>query len=282
MGRQRSYSDSTLAALYALAQGTCYWPDPPCDQPIVKMIDGIPELNVEKAHIYAANPGGPREHENLTSEELDDFPNIILLCRPHHRRIDGRRRDLYPPQVLHEWKRRREGSGLMVLEGLGRITEERLRDIFIEANEVLAGRMKLAMDEFAAFDAEAAALLRTLIDELAAARLNAVGLDPDLITMLSSSSARLMSLADYAPMLAQASLALQHLPDVLPGLVDAATKLHSSADLVDVLCAVVDDLPDDDTVAALVKAASFLQRLPDTVAHLQDVVNELRWAQGNM
>ncbi|WP_146178387.1 hypothetical protein [Nonomuraea fuscirosea] len=248
----------------------------------MKMIDGIPELNVEKAHIYAANPGGPREHENLTSEELDDFPNIILLCRPHHRRIDGRRRDLYPPQVLHEWKRRREGSGLMVLEGLGRITEERLRDIFIEANEVLAGRMKLAMDEFAAFDAEAAALLRTLIDELAAARLNAVGLDPDLITMLSSSSARLMSLADYAPMLAQASLALQHLPDVLPGLVDAATKLHSSADLVDVLCAVVDDLPDDDTVAALVKAASFLQRLPDTVAHLQDVVNELRWAQGNM
>jgi hypothetical protein len=35
VGRQRSYSDSTLAALYALAQGTCYWPDPPCDQPIV-------------------------------------------------------------------------------------------------------------------------------------------------------------------------------------------------------------------------------------------------------
>ncbi|MEV6158247.1 HNH endonuclease signature motif containing protein [Nonomuraea sp. NPDC052129] len=166
------------------------------------------ELNVEKAHIYAANPGGPWEHDGLGPEELDDFPNIILLCRPHHRRIDGRRRDLYPPQVLQEWKRRREGLGLMVLEGMGRLTEERLHDIFVEANEMLAGRMRLTMDEFAAFDAEAAALLRALIEEPAEARLNAVGLDPDLIIMLSSSSDRLVSLGDYAPMLVQASLAL--------------------------------------------------------------------------
>ncbi|MEV0169335.1 HNH endonuclease [Nonomuraea fuscirosea] len=246
------------------------------------MIDGIPELNVEKAHIYAANPGGPREHDDLGPEELDDFPNIILLCRPHHRRIDGRRRDLYPPPVLQEWKRWREGPGLMVLEGLGRLTEERLHDIFVEANEMLADRMRLAMDGFAAVDAEAAALLRSLIDELAEARLNAVGLDPDLITMLSSSSDRLVSLGDYAPMLAQASLALQSLPDVVPGLVDAATKLHNSADLVSQLYAVVDDLPDGDTVAALAKAASLLQSLPDTVSHLQGVVNEFRRAQGNM
>ncbi|MCA2229300.1 hypothetical protein [Nonomuraea aurantiaca] len=155
-------------------------------------------------------------------------------------------------------------------------------EIFVEANESLADRMNSAIDEFAATNAEAAALLRVLIDELAEARLNAAGLDPDLITMLSSSSDQLVSLEDYAPMLAQASLALQHLPDVLPGLMDAATKLHNSSELVDVLCAVVGDLPDGDTVAALRNAAASLRGLPDTVSHLQEVVNELRWAQSNM
>lgn len=270
MGRRREYSDGTLAALYSLAQGTCYWPDPPCQVPIVVMIDGVPELNVDKAHIYAANPGGARENEEMTPVDLDDFPNLILLCRPHHRRIDGRRRDLYPPELLKAWKVQREGPGLTILGGLGRLTEERLREIFIEAHESITDRMHEAVERFAATDAEAAALLQVLIDELAEARLHALGLDPDLITMLSSSSDQLMSLADYAPMLAVAAQELRELPDAVPGLVEASQRLGNLGDDAGGLW---------DAWRALSNA---LENFSHLNTRLEELLERWRWQQGDM
>ncbi|WP_182885385.1 HNH endonuclease [Microbispora sp. H10885] len=246
------------------------------------MIDGVPELNVEKAHIYAANPGGARENEQMTEDELDDFPNIILLCRPHHKRIDGRRRDLYPPELLQEWKAKREGPGLSALDGLGRLTEDRLREILVDAHESIAERMHEAIERFEATDAEAAALLRALIDELAEARLEAMGLDPDLVTMLSSSSDQLITLGDYAPLLASAAEDLKHLPDVVPLLAETSRDLHGLTDTVSLLSDLAKELPGETTIAQLASAAYTLQNLPETVAHLESVVEQLRWIQGNM
>ncbi|MBD2519660.1 HNH endonuclease [Nostoc sp. FACHB-973] len=43
----------------------------------------------EMAHIVAKSPKGPRGQSNLTSEERDEYSNLILLCPTHHTLIDS-------------------------------------------------------------------------------------------------------------------------------------------------------------------------------------------------
>jgi len=53
----RDYSAGARAALVALANGKCYFPD--CLTPIVVFLEDEPFVNFEIAHIRDANPGKP-------------------------------------------------------------------------------------------------------------------------------------------------------------------------------------------------------------------------------
>ncbi len=130
MGNSRSYSSGVVPALVLLSGGTCYWPG--CAERVIREVDGRPVLNVQIAHIVAANPGGPRYTERMSDQERNAFGNLILLCHPHHTTVDtmGHR---YTVETLSGWKSVREEPGLARLQGLGALTEERLTELIAEA-----------------------------------------------------------------------------------------------------------------------------------------------------
>ncbi len=130
MGSSRSYSSGVVPALVLLSGGTCYWPG--CGERVIREVDGRPVLNVQVAHIRAANPGGPRYVEQLPDEERNAFANLILLCHPHHTTVDTMQRR-YTVGTLQGWKSTREVPGLATLRGLSELTEERLSELIGES-----------------------------------------------------------------------------------------------------------------------------------------------------
>jgi tetratricopeptide (TPR) repeat protein len=63
----------------------------------------------EIAHIHAHSPGGARHDPGLDMALVDSYENCLLLCREHHRIIDGSPAD-YAPDVLREWKAQHEAG----------------------------------------------------------------------------------------------------------------------------------------------------------------------------
>jgi hypothetical protein len=118
MTGSRDYSRTTIFALARLGGKTCYWPDPPCPIPVMVFIDGQPVRNVEIAHIRAANPNGARYYSQMTNKERSDWPNLILLCTPHHNMVDKIRPKDYPAEVLEKWKLNREKESAVALNML--------------------------------------------------------------------------------------------------------------------------------------------------------------------
>jgi hypothetical protein len=57
----------------------------------------------EVCHIEAAQPGGPRFNRSSDDDARRSFDNLILLCHPHHRRIDSDV-DRYSVDELREMK----------------------------------------------------------------------------------------------------------------------------------------------------------------------------------
>ena len=74
--------ESTLKRLFALSGNICAIPD--CSENIIK--DDVVVGKI--AHIEAVGQKGPRHNKKLTSEQLREFSNLLLLCDPHHSIID--------------------------------------------------------------------------------------------------------------------------------------------------------------------------------------------------
>ncbi|PWI20500.1 hypothetical protein DI272_16425 [Streptomyces sp. Act143] len=225
---RRYYSNATIAALTTLARGGCYWPD--CNVPTVRMINGEPRLNLEIAHIRAFEKGGKRFDPTWSVEERNSFSNLILLCHPHHKEIDGRDGARYTVAVLDRWKKAREAAGLNALAGLGDLTEQRLNQMIVDAQTVLVDRIGPALDEFAKTAPELAALLKVALKELEDPRIHGFGLSEDGIRMLSQSARSLGHLQDTARVVAGAARSLSHLPDSASTLTDAADSLANLPD----------------------------------------------------
>jgi hypothetical protein len=63
----------------------------------------------EEAHIVAEEPDGPRGQSPLTTAERDEYDNLILLCRKHHKIVDS---DVvtYTVDSLHAMRDKHESS----------------------------------------------------------------------------------------------------------------------------------------------------------------------------
>jgi hypothetical protein len=83
----------------------CCHPD--CKRKLVVPARGKDEAATavgQAAHIVAHCKGGPRGGSSgLRPEELDRYPNLILLCANHHAEVDAQP-ETYTVDALHAWK----------------------------------------------------------------------------------------------------------------------------------------------------------------------------------
>lgn len=164
----RQYPQAVRAALAALCGGTCYWPG--CPEPVIRFIDREPVSNLQIAHIRAAERHGPRYVPYMSAEERRSFSNLILLCHPHHAIVDKRRPQDFSIEILETWKAEREKDHEAALSRLRWVTPEGLQQILSASLEERDQRLHSALERLEQNDAEAAQLLRGLMDEVAGLR----------------------------------------------------------------------------------------------------------------
>ncbi|MDP1953254.1 MAG: HNH endonuclease signature motif containing protein [Polaromonas sp.] len=91
-------NDKTIKRLFALSGNVCAYPG--CALPIVESAGTV---TGEICHIKARRPGGPRFDQAQSEEARQDFTNLILLCRHHHKVVDSEP-ELYSVDALQEIK----------------------------------------------------------------------------------------------------------------------------------------------------------------------------------
>ncbi|HEX4954228.1 MAG TPA: HNH endonuclease signature motif containing protein [Thermoanaerobaculia bacterium] len=71
----------------------------------------------DECHIVSLRHGGPRYNPTFSAREVDEYANLILLCKVHHKVVDDQH-EAYPAEWLkqlkhghEEWVRERLGSG---------------------------------------------------------------------------------------------------------------------------------------------------------------------------
>lgn len=82
-------SPKSRLRLWTQASGNCQFAG--CNTPLLgDLVSGRTSLNkAYVAHIIAETPGGPRGDPILSPLLVDDVANLMLLCDPHHRLVDG-------------------------------------------------------------------------------------------------------------------------------------------------------------------------------------------------
>ncbi|MEU6651297.1 hypothetical protein ABZ904_18090 [Streptomyces sp. NPDC046900] len=224
---QRKYDNATLAGLMTLCRGYCYWPG--CTSRVITMVNGVPKVNAEIAHIRAINAGGKRFDAKWSVPERNSFKNLLLLCVPHHTTIDGASSADYPVEVLEGWKASREGESMEALEGLTGLTEARLGEMLAEAQGQFLDQVRPALAEFSKSAPELAGLLNTLLDELADPRIHGFGISPDAIELFSDAARSLGSFEDNVGIFASAADRLGDLETKVVGLMKAAQRMENAA-----------------------------------------------------
>jgi hypothetical protein len=176
----RKYSQGVRVALAALCGGTCYWPG--CGEPVVRFIENEPISNLQEAHIAGATPGGPRYIPSMTEEARKAFTNLILLCHPHHTIVDRLRPEDFSISTLQKWKAKREAGNQEALSRLREVTPDTLQAMLTGALKERDDKIYEAIGQLQQVNAEAAQLLRNVIDELEMVRqANSYGLTEEFI-----------------------------------------------------------------------------------------------------
>ncbi|MFC7529181.1 hypothetical protein [Actinoplanes sp. GCM10030250] len=177
---------ATRAALVALSQGSCDFPG--CRTPVMVLLGGEPEVNVEPVRIRGTDPDGPRHAPGLTLEERDSYTNLLLLCVPHRKAID-RDEAAHPVELLQTWKPSPSGP-LSELRGL---TERRLDVLLTTAFAAAREEIDEALTAFEKSDPAAAQLLRELTDTLHDQR-SRYGADRNLAAAMTTLNKRMDTL----------------------------------------------------------------------------------------
>ncbi|MFG3437796.1 hypothetical protein ACGF0J_11200 [Nonomuraea sp. NPDC047897] len=144
------------------------------------------------SHIRAAYPNGPRYDSDMTDDQRRDIRNLIMLCEPHHLRIDKERPQDYSVEKLHRWKAQREASPSEALKRLREVTPSGLRKIVADGMKARDEKLIAALTRLEKSDQGAAMALRSLIDELTEVYTQGRhALDPDVVSTLDRATRRL-------------------------------------------------------------------------------------------
>lgn len=81
---KRSYKDSTIKKLFGLSGNICAYST--CNQELITS-DNI--ILADICHIEGGEQDSPRYNPKLILEQLNDFDNLILMCKNHHKMIDS-------------------------------------------------------------------------------------------------------------------------------------------------------------------------------------------------
>jgi len=76
-------TEKSIKKLFALSGNICAFPG--CDLP---MVETSGTITGEVCHIKARNTGGSRYDPQQSDKERNDYKNLVLLCRHHHKIID--------------------------------------------------------------------------------------------------------------------------------------------------------------------------------------------------
>lgn len=261
---ERSYSKAAEAALWMLSQGRCYKPG--CRQAAMTWgPHADPTKELEIAHICAISPGGPRYEASMTDRERNEFPNLLVLCRPHHKDIDVDE-VAYPTAALRVWKARREQTARGRLDGLRYASKEDLEGLL----EQTADRIRKTLADVSVRFPEMAQLLREALQQR--------HLDRDTAELINA-AARSLQLPDSVPLLSEAASRLQ-LPDMAPQISEAAEQLSRStgslsrlADAVELLMSSRHSLDSFAQAAQIVETAS--HSLETSVQRIESAQHDL-------
>jgi hypothetical protein len=132
-------------------------------------------------------PGTPRFRYGLSEGERDAFKNLVLLCLAHHAEVDDRKtgEKLYPPELLHEWKSRNEGSNGPALAALGPIDEEGLTELLTQVFTPPIERLQAIaeqLDRTGTLNAAAVAELQQIVSVLTH---TSAGIDANTVGLLA-------------------------------------------------------------------------------------------------
>ncbi|WP_322770081.1 hypothetical protein [Frankia sp. Cr1] len=172
--------------------------------------DDEPCVAVFIAHIRAAKSGGPRYDVSMTPLERKSFPNLILLCKRHHEKIDDKdTQNHYTVETLTAWKSAREKGLADKVIGLDRLTEDRLAELLVETTTEFRTEIFGSLDRLHGTSREAVDILKTLVDE----PFRRPTIDPDQLASLEHSTRALSVLEDFAPVLARSADAITSIYD---------------------------------------------------------------------
>lgn len=94
----------TRKMLWGQSASRCSYPDCRCELVEDATAVDVSSIVGDEAHIVAREPSGPRGESNLSADERDDYPNLILLCKIHHKLIDDQP-NTYTVASLHDMKK---------------------------------------------------------------------------------------------------------------------------------------------------------------------------------
>lgn len=105
MGREgkatnRSYRLTDLKKLFLLSYNNCALPG--CDEHFAQRDWDF--VLAEICHIHGLNAGSARHDTTFPAERLNDYENLLLLCRNCHYRVDTLEVQRYPAEILLEIK----------------------------------------------------------------------------------------------------------------------------------------------------------------------------------
>jgi hypothetical protein len=120
-------SERTIKQLFALSSNRCAFPE--CQTPIIDASRGT--IMAEVCHIRSRRPRGPRYDNTQTKEQRNSFDNLVIMCRNHHKVIDGPENlDEFTVERLEQIKREHEDvsrTEQVNLEAVSRATLTALR-----------------------------------------------------------------------------------------------------------------------------------------------------------
>ena len=100
----RSLNRKVVAELWARSAGRCEFNS--CNRALYKSPVTQEQGNIsEIAHIWSFSSKGPRGWGSSTKKQLNELPNLMLLCHDCHKMIDADKKgERYSAKLLRQWK----------------------------------------------------------------------------------------------------------------------------------------------------------------------------------